>query len=113
MPVKQEFRYSTVDNSGPPLIINEWVDTLTAEEQKKFKQAELRQRRYRQDAIDRGDMVLLPGEFTCAEDIDSYVWKDEETAKHGKNWDPEWLEFWDRYLVECKIKMEIVSTQIL
>jgi hypothetical protein len=53
MPVKQEFRYSTVDNSGPPLIINEWVDTLTAEEQKKFKQAELRQRRYRQDAIDR------------------------------------------------------------
>jgi hypothetical protein len=31
-----------------------------------------------------------------------YVWRDEETAKHNKPTDPEWLEFWKRYLRETQ-----------
>ena len=112
MPVKQEFKYTTMDNSGLPKSIDEWVTTLSAEEQQKYNEADLRQRKYRQDAIDRGDLILIPGKFTTPDDLDSYVWKDEETAKRGKRWDPEWLEFWNRYTSECKVKLEIVSSEI-
>ena len=83
------------ENAG----LYDWIATLSADEQEKYQRAETRQFKHRQDAIDRGDMMIDP-------QTNDYVWKDNETAKKGKKTDRVWLEFWTRYLTECNIKFE-------
>jgi hypothetical protein len=106
MSIKHEFKYTTLDNR-PFLTIDEWVSTLTKDEQKVFVDAKVRQLKIRQQVIDAGLLSL---------DADGYVW-DEEYVKNKrpgeyKQYDREWLKFWERYLEETKIKVEIVEKQI-
>ena len=108
MPVKTEFVLSS--NSNEKVIgLDEWVATLSQEEQEKFQRAQVRQLKFRQDAIDKGDMIINKSDINIHEE--SYIWKDEETARVNKKTDGTWLLFWTRYIAENNLKFEIVKTQ--
>jgi len=81
------------------LELDEWVKTLPESQQHEFTMAQERQLQYRQNAIDQGRMYI--------EKDGSYVWKDDETAKQGKEYDETWLHFWNRWLEETKAKFYI------
>jgi hypothetical protein len=98
MPVRNEFVISS-DSNEKIITWYEWIATLNENEQAKFRRAETRQFKFRQDAIDRGDMIIDPK-------TNDYVWRNKETAKKGKPTDGVWLEFWNRYLTECNIQFE-------
>ena len=105
MAIRHEFNV-TSDSGEPVLPINLWVEkTLSKNEQKKFQVALERQLKYRQEAIDRGDLIVIPP--SKGEINDHYVWKDADTATKGKPYDEEWLEFWNRYLDANKINFKI------
>ena len=71
-----------------------WVESLSEQEQQEFHQANIRQLQLRQAAIDRGDLQLI--------DVD-YHWKDQETYLKGKEADPVWQDFFDRWEREQNI----------
>jgi hypothetical protein len=108
MSVKTEFVLSS-DNNEKIITLDEWVTTLSQEEQEKFQRAQIRQRKFRQDAIDKGNMIISKGDANTNEG--SYIWKDEETARVNKKTDGTWLVFWNRYIAENNLKFEIVKTQ--
>jgi len=108
MSVKTEFVLSS-DNNEKIITLDEWVTTLSQEEQEKFQRAQIRQRKFRQDAIDKGTMIISKGDENTNEE--SYIWKDEETARVNKKTDGTWLFFWNRYIAENNLKFEIVKTQ--
>lgn len=84
------------NNDAEIVTLHEWVATLNRYEQELFRQADIRQVKHRQNAIDRGDLVL---DSTTNE----YVWRDKETANKGKPTDRVWLEFWNRYVDQCNL----------
>jgi len=95
MSVKNSF--IVVSNNNTEIIsLQEWVATLNGYEQELFRQADMRQVKHRQNAIDKGDMII----DSVTKD---YVWRDIETAKKGKPTDRVWLEFWNRYVDECNL----------
>lgn len=98
MTVRNEIVVSS-NNNEKVIGRYEWIATLSYEEKARFWRAEIRQRKYRQDAINKGDMII---DF----DTGNYIWKDSETAKKGKLTDGVWLGFWNRYLSECNLHVE-------
>ena len=108
MSVKTEFVLSS-DNNEKIITLDEWVTTLSQEEQEKFQRAQIRQRKFRQDAIDKGNMIISKGDANTNKE--SYIWKDKETARVNKKTDGTWLFFWNRYIAENNLKFEIVKTQ--
>ena len=106
MPVKTEFILSS-NNNEKIVTMDEWVALLSTEEQEKFQRAWDRQRKFRQDAIDKGDMII---DKTNTNE-ESYIWKDEETARANKKNDGTWVTFWNRYLAENNLKFEVIKTQ--
>ena len=109
MPVAQEFVYKTQDDH-PAMTLHHWIQTLPMAEQAQFCAAELRQFDLRDQAIARGDLVVVEG--TGAVNNRVYVWKDEATAAQGKGTDPEWLAFFMRYQTENGITFEVVNKSI-
>jgi hypothetical protein len=109
MPVAQEFVYKTQDGQ-PAVPLHKWIETLPMAEQVQFRAAELRQFDLRDQAIARGDLVVVEG--TGAVNDRVYVWKDEATAAQGKGTDPEWLAFFMRYQTENSITFEVVNKSI-
>jgi hypothetical protein len=97
MPVKNTFTLPS--NNVNFMTLFEWVATLSIEEQDRFRLADQRQVNHRQNAIDKGHMIIDP-------QTNDYIWKDNETAKNGKKTDRVWLEFWHRYVDECNINFE-------
>jgi hypothetical protein len=77
-----------------PVSINEWANTLSEAEKLEWVNGRARQHEMRQQAIDRGDMILLEGE---------YVWKDKETASRGKGIDEVWEKYWLRWQAETGV----------
>jgi hypothetical protein len=113
MSVRTEFVFSSADGSEKFPTLHEWVKTLIDADQTEFYQSEIRQFNYRQEAIDRGDMIVDPDnpvEWFPGQDLPNpkYIWKDEETAAKGKEHDEIWLHYWNRYLAECNVKFEVV-----
>jgi hypothetical protein len=100
MPIRNEFVVLSTNNKKV-ITWHEWIATLPEDEQAKFRRAESRQVKHRQNAIDRGDMIIDPV-------TKDYVWRDSETAKKGKLTDGVWLDFWHRYVAECNIQFESV-----
>ena len=117
MPIRTEFRYSSKNENEVPLTLHVWLKTLSQDEQQEFTEAEARQLAFRQAAIDRGDMIIEqsdssngPAEWNST--LSHYVWRDAETEKRGKEHDPVWLIYWNRYLEECNIKFESVKKEV-
>jgi hypothetical protein len=109
MPVEQEFVYKTQDGQ-PPMPLHKWVETLSMSEQAQFRAAELRQFDLRDQAIARGDLVLVKDTGIVNDTV--YVWKDDATAAKGKGTDPEWLAFFSRYQTENGITFEVVNKSV-
>lgn len=103
MAIKTEFIWYTI-NGSPITELGQWLATLSIEEQQEFAEADRRQKSYRQDKIDSGDMIL-------AED-GSYIWKDQTTAEIGKETDPTWAEYFERWQQETDMRLKIVQTEI-
>ena len=117
MPVKTEFHYASNNKGEVPVELYAWLKTLPLDEQQEFKEAEARQLAFRQEAIDRGDMIVVvsenqdrPGNWEGK--LTDYVWRDAETEQRGKQHDPAWLIYWQRYLTECNIKFESVKKEV-
>ena len=101
--VWQRFQRSTKD--GSPLIeLEHWVLTLPEDEKKLFFEAQANQKAYRQQAIDRGDMILSKQ--------GGYIWRDQETASKGKQTDQTWLRYFERWIKECNIEFNIQVEEI-
>jgi len=109
MPVEQEFVYKTQDGQ-PPMPLHKWVETLPVVEQSQFRAAELRQFDLRDQAIARGDLVVVKDTGIVNDTV--YVWKDDATAAKGKGTDPEWLAFFLRYQTENGIAFEVVNKSV-
>lgn len=92
--ILQRFDIRTIDGS-PVVNFPDWVKTLSKEEQTRFEEARTRQHRHRQEVIDRGDMIITEN---------GYEWRDPAAAEKNKPSDEIWLEYWDRWLKECKIE---------
>ena len=88
MPVTQEFEYTWPEGSTP-IQFHTWIATLSQSEQDEFAQAFIRQRAYRQQAIDSGLMSLR---------FNGYEWKDKATLDRGKPTDPVWQAYWQRWI---------------
>jgi hypothetical protein len=109
MPVAQEFVYKTQDGQ-PAVPLHKWIETLPMAEQAQFRAAELRQFDLRDQAVARGDLVVVEGSGAVNDRV--YVWKDETTAAQGKGTDPEWLAFFTRYQTENGITFELINKSI-
>jgi RimJ/RimL family protein N-acetyltransferase len=117
MPVKMEFSYASNNEGEVPVELHDWIKTLPFDEQQEFNEAEARQIAFRQEAIDRGDMIIEVADTSdkplgWKSTLSNYVWRDAETEKKGKEHDPAWLVYWNRYLTECNIKFNIVKKQV-
>ena len=109
MPIEQEFVYKTQDGQ-PPMPLHNWVETLPANQQAQFRAAELRQFDLRDQAVARGDLVVVKDTGVVNDTV--YVWKDEATAALGKGTDPVWLAFFARYQKENGITFEVVNKSV-
>jgi hypothetical protein len=90
--------------------LHKWVETLPMSEQAQFRAAELRQFDLRDQAIARGDLVVVKDTGIVNDTV--YVWKDDATAAKGKGTDPEWLAFFLRYQTENGITFEVVNKSV-
>jgi hypothetical protein len=103
MPVKYSFKYAWPDGVEPKTL-DQWVRSLSAQEQEEFRQADVRQKAFRADVIDAGKMKL--------DGNSAYVWKDQEAAQVNKPVDPTWLIYWNRYLAETQTIFTTEITEI-
>jgi len=106
MSVKTKYDLKAGDGRQKFLSIDEWVSTLSEDEQKTYRLSADRHAGYTQAAVDRGDLTVILSPETGET---KHVWKDEEAKQRGKGWDPVWLTFWNRYLEENNLNFEIVA----
>jgi len=104
MVVVQSFTYITKDGNKK-IEFHEWAkQSLTSNEYAKWTEAVQRQSAYRQDAIDAGKLI-----HDKIRDV--YIWDEEwingKDPTEFKEYDIEWLEFWERYLDETGTQLEI------
>jgi hypothetical protein len=97
-------KYSYIWKNGPPssVILENWVLTLSQEEQQEFSKARERQYAYRQVAMDKGNMEIVP---------EGYKWRDEDAHTENKPNDPIWVKYFERWLSEHdgKLVIEIIE----
>jgi hypothetical protein len=91
MKVIHHFEYSWPDGTTP-ITLQQWVNTLSTEEQECFRSAEKRQRLLRAQTIDNGTMSIAGPH--------SYEWQNNIVANINKKYDKEWRDFFDRYIKE-------------
>ena len=103
MAVKWNFEWFTTDGS-PFISLDDWVKTLSVEEQKEFYNANLRQKSYRQEKINEGNLIVNKD--------NSYIWKDEQTEIINKPNDEIWLNYWGRWQVETSSSCRIIKEEI-
>jgi hypothetical protein len=103
MAIKYKDIHTTSDGS-PFITIHEWVSTLPEEQQKDYYAAEKRQHAFRQQKIDDGSLII--------DENGNYIWKDSTAEQIGKENDPIWLSYNDRYIVEAKIVSKIEKTEV-
>lgn len=97
--------YKLVDADGNPVdtTFQQWISTLSIDEQKEFFDAQIRQDEIIQNRMDEGILVKNSQNTT--------VWssrKAERTIKH----DPVWKEYWDRWLEVHDYYVEFERTEL-
>jgi hypothetical protein len=102
MAIHWKWVWFTTDGS-PFISIEDWVDTLSIEDQNRYRDANIRQKAYRQEKINEGNLVVAD---------DGYIWKDETAEVINKVNDPIWLEYWDRWQIETSSRWRMVREEI-
>ena len=100
MPLVQQFIHTWPDGSTP-ISIEDWLLTLPQSEQDEYQESRRNQDRLRQVAIDEGRMIMT--DFNNATGWGTYVWKDAEAFDVGKQHDPIWLRYWQRWEKETGV----------
>lgn len=106
MPTRQKFEYRN-KNGGPVVPFNEWLQTLSADDQQQYAEAQSRQLAMRQGYINRGILIL----DRTTNGREDYVWRDADAAKNGKPMDEVWGIYWRRYLKETGTVLEIIEVE--
>jgi hypothetical protein len=110
MPIVEEHHY-TVADGRKWISLHNWIRTLPVDQRNNFYSAEKRQFEYRTQKIQEGQLTV--NRNTVGETRGSdYVWQDSEAAEKNKPYDPIWLEFFDRYLSENGITLNIIKREI-
>jgi hypothetical protein len=111
MAVRQEFKF-TPPEGQEYISFDEWSDKLPPREKAGWVAACARQHAIRAQYVEHGQLEIDKSD----PDNNSYVWDEtlvEQKPKFEyKEYDDEWLCFWNRYLEETGIKFEIVETKI-
>jgi hypothetical protein len=97
MPILSKFIYTWPDGRTP-IDLYQWLTTLPAEEQEEFRLADIRQKEFRKQVVDQGNMQITN---------DGYVWKDKNSLNIGKPTDPIWAIYWDRWINETGVQFTI------
>lgn len=114
MSIVHEFKY-TVAEGYSWIELDDWVNNLPDAERQEFRDAERRQREFRSQAIADGRLVLDEshlGDHRQPGDQPRYVWSDPETAKQNKPEDIIWRQYFDRWMAENGISIEVIEREI-
>ena len=101
MPILSKFVY-TWPAGAKQIQLYPWIETLTQEEQDEFRQADIRQKEFRKQVVDQGNMQITN---------DGYVWKDKNSLNTGKPADPTWMIYWNRWIHETGVQFTIEQTE--
>jgi len=101
MPILSKFVY-TWPPGATPIQFHNWIATLTQTEQDEFSLAEKRQKQFRQEVIDQGNLQVIN---------DGYVWKDQAALAVNKPQDPTWAIYWGRWINETGVQFTIESVK--
>ena len=93
MAIVQKFTYAWPEGKKS-IQMNDWIKTLPQAAQLEYWESRRNGDRLRQVAIDEGRLVLRNG---------SYVWKDMDSFKIGKENDLVWEKYWRRWMDETGV----------
>ena len=102
MAIKWEFENYTTDGSQF-ISLDQWVATLSEEEQEIYKKADKRQKSYRQEKVTEGKLEVVQ---------DGYIWENEEAEKINKEIDPIWSDYFFRWQQETKSSVRLTRKEI-
>ena len=97
MPILSKFIYTWPDGTIP-IMFHNWINTLSKEEQDEFRLADIRQKEFRKQVVDQGNLQVTNG---------GYVWKDKDALNIGKPTDPTWQIYWQRWINETGVQFTI------
>jgi len=93
VPVVQKWRL-VYPRGSRHITLDDWViENCTREEQQRYAAAKKRQLDLREEAMKQGKLSLPEGRRAPV-----YEWKDREARAQGKSTDPEWGDFWIRWV---------------
>jgi hypothetical protein len=104
MTVTQKFHYKW-PTGVTPIWFDQWLLTLTQEEQIEYRAGRQNGDILRQIAIDEGRMVIDPQD-------NSYVWTDRAAYKKYKENDPIWEKYWRRWQSETGVEFSSTIEEI-
>ena len=110
MPIANEFIY-TVAPGSVWISLSDWVKTLPDDQQTEFCAAKARQRIFRSQAIDQGNLAVISN-TSNDRGLEFYIWKDDAAEKLNKPHDPIWDQYFYRYLKENNITLTIIKREI-
>jgi hypothetical protein len=102
MPILSKFVYIWPDGTTP-IDLYQWLTTLPTEKQDEFRQADIRQKEFRKQVVDQGNMQITN---------DGYVWKDKDALNTGKPNDPTWQMYWNQWIDKTGVQFTIEQTEI-
>ena len=101
MPILSKFVYTWPPGTAP-IQFHDWIRTLSTEQQDEFRQADIRQKEFRKQVVDQGNLQVTN---------DGYVWKDKDSLNTGKPTDPTWQIYWIRWIHETGVQFTIEQTE--
>ena len=102
MPILSKFIYTWPDGTIP-IMFYDWINTLSKEEQDEFRQADVRQKEFRKQVVDQGNLEVTN---------DGYVWKDKDALTTNKPTDTIWQMYWNRWINETGVQFTIEQKEI-
>jgi|688.fasta_scaffold627586_2 hypothetical protein len=94
MPILQQFKY-TWTPGATQIKFYPWLATLSQEEQDEFRLADLRQKEFREEVINQGQLIV---------NDTGYIWKDQDALNTGEPTDPTWQIYWTRWINETGVQ---------
>ena len=98
-------QFSMTYPSGDNASQDDWINTLTVEEQLEYYAANKRQKQFRQDAVDEGRLVF-------DDTLRQYIWKDKDAYHVNKPSDPVWMKYFERWIEEENIIFTMTYTEV-
>ena len=102
MPILSKFVYIWPPGAAQ-IQFHDWIRTLSTEQQDEFHQANIRQKEFRKQVVDQGNLQVTN---------DGYVWKDKDALTTNKPTDPTWQRYWTQWINETGVQFSIEQKEI-